>query len=654
MEDCRTKITKGDIALYFRKQPPQGKIKEAIENAYTVENIQVLELSDLEAESLALLFLYIKEVVPGLQISWKKPRKEYLRKIMHMDETAIKTLELVQSQSGEKNSSLLAVLDHTVTAAGRRMLIDFILKPSLDSKEILERQQAISSCLHQKEFTENLKSKLRHVYDMERIISHLQNHPQVRHLGHVYMTLGIVFEIIDEMSNNAMIPEAFQKYWKKNNFPLELFEVLSQALFMENLPPLLDERRFVKPGFRPELDELIDLGGSAGDIILDFEKREKARFDIPSLKVRYNKVIGYYIEISKGQSVKAPENYSRRQTLVNAERFTCEELKKLEDKILGSRERIIDLQRAIFEDLAGKVLKKIESLRYWADACSFIDVIFSFTKAADDGRYVCPEISDDGSLFVKGSRHPVVESLFREEVFIPNDINLNNTDRHLAILTGPNMAGKSTYIRQVGLIQILAQMGSFVPADEARVSLADRIFTRIGAYDRLSRGESTFYVEMAECARIFQNFTPNSLILLDEIGRGTSTFDGISIARAMVEFLNDPANGRPKTLFATHYAELGGLIEAHKGIIGLTVSVLEDKDKIVFLRKIVEGLADKSYGIYVAQLAGIHPGIISRAKELLTELEDEGIWSKEPVFKEIEKPVKPAREKSVKDQLSMF
>lgn len=645
---------KNEIPVYFRRLPPEAKKIDLLKKAFLVENIQVLEMDEPQINALALLLLYVYEVIPGLNIHWKQPQKEYLRQIMHLDETAIKTLEIVKSQSGEKENSLLGVLDKTTTAAGRRLLIQFLLKPSTDVSEIKKRQEAVQYFLENNEQAESLKKQLQHSYDMERLILLLQNHPQVRHLGNVLTSLQVIKAVKNDLLNLEGLPQPIKQLWSDHEYPQAVFESLTNALYMEDLPPLLDDRRFVRPGYNKELDELLEMGGSAGDVILDFEKKEKARLDINSLKVRYNKVIGYYIEISKGQADKAPPEYSRRQTLVNGERYTCEELKKLEDKILGSRERIIDLQKSIFEGLVEETLKNISAFRFWADALSYLDVIFSFAQCAKDQDYVCPEITEDGEMEVSESRHPVVENIFVSEVFVPNDIHLNGSNRHLAILTGPNMSGKSTYIRQVGLIQLMAQTGSFVPAKTARIPVVDRIFTRIGAFDRLSKGESTFYVEMAECARIFQNFSSKSLILLDEIGRGTSTFDGISIARSMIEFLNDPEHGRPKTLFATHYGELGNLIKSDRGIVGLTVKVLEEDNKVIFLRKIIEGSADKSYGIYVAQLAGIPGLVIERAQELLKELEEEGIWSREPEFKETAKPQKPKKDSVKKDQLSMF
>lgn len=645
----------------FEREYHFGKSLDSIvARAFGAPTVEVFDLDVAERRALALMFSYLKEVSPSLKIRWKTPQKEYLRRFMILDETVVRTLELVQSQSGLKNASLLGVLDYAQSSAGKRKLSQFLTQPSLDLSEIGRRQEMTGYLLQEREIAASIAEKLKHTYDIERLLNSLQNSPQVRHLGQVSSSLKSLEEIIAIVESSSAMPAWVQESWASHHFPAALGEALDEALHMEELPPVLDERRFVKEGYHKELDELFHLAESAGQIIVEFEKSEKERLELPSLKVRYNKVIGYYLEISKGQAGKAPEEYMRRQTLVNAERFTCEKLKELEDKILGAKEKIIRHQRDLFEKLVERILQETDILRIWADRAAVLDALYSFSQAAFKNNYAAPELVEEGELIVKDLRHPVVEALFRDEVFVPNDVHLNNTDRHLAILTGPNMAGKSTFIRQVGLLQIMAQAGSFVPAASARVPVADRIFTRIGAYDRLFKGESTFYVEMAECARIFRNYTARSLILLDEVGRGTSTFDGISIARAMVESLNDPENGRPKTLFATHYGELTGLIEPGNGIIGLTVDILEEKDRIVFLRKIIEGSADKSYGIYVARLAGLSQEIVDRAGELLEELETEGIWSVEPHFQASLPPVAAKKSKAKKkgpsedEQPSMF
>jgi len=648
---------KTDIPFQRRNYDiPKDNFHKLLLDTLKLAEIHSFDLSGSEIQAIAFLFLYIKEVAPGVSIEWKVPRKEYKKNYMRLDDSALKTLEILQSQSGQKNSSLLAVLDHTVTAAGRRTLNDALSMPLMNVTEIENRYESIEWFIKRNDFMMEIRKELRECYDIERIISMLGNQPQTRHLGSIYFTLEAVFNIQKKLQQNIdALPVLLKNGWLYLPFCHELYTLLKNTLFLEELPPILDERRFVNSGVDKELDEYIELTESGGKLIIEFETRERERLKTGSLKIRYNKVIGYFIEISKGQALKAPENYIRRQTLVNGERYTCAELQDLENKILGSRENVIRCQRKIFNDLVAVVLNNIAQLRQWSDSIAQIDMMISFADAAQKNGYTRPTIVEEGNFEVRKSRHPVVEQLNKEEIFVPNDILLNNSSRHLAILTGPNMAGKSTFIRQAGLLQIMAQAGSFVPADYAHIPLADRVFTRIGAYDRLFKGESTFYVEMNECAKIFRNYTSRSLILLDEVGRGTSTFDGISIARAMIEYLNDPDRGRPKTLFATHYAELAEMIEADKGIIGLTVKVLEDNDRIIFLRQIVEGSADKSYGIYVASLAGMPDVVIKRASELLSELEEEGLWIRQPHFQESSRSSKYMnRPVKSENQLPMF
>jgi len=519
--------------------------------------------------------------------------------------------------------------------------------------EIDQRHQAVAWLLENHSLRQRLQTALTAISDLERIVSAIHNFPQVRHLGQIKESL-IHLELIQKLlAEQANLPPRIAAEWgKPDELPHSLLHELNQTLVKDELPPLLDERRFVKAGISEMLDELFEIDQSAQRFLREYEEREKKKYDISSLKVKYNKVIGYFIEISKGLTHKAPDHYVRRQTLVGKERYTNEELKELETRILNAKDEILTLQKGIFTTLLSLVFEQVASLKTWAARVASLDVLVSFAKGAHERQYQRPQMSEDGELLLLGSRHPVVEELFKEEVFVANDVHLNCGNRHLAILTGPNMSGKSTFIRQIGLIQIMAQAGSFVPANTAKIPVCDRVFTRIGAFDRLFQGESTFYVEMSECAKIFHNFTAKSLILLDEVGRGTSTFDGISITRAMIEFLNRDEIRRPKTLFATHYAELAEMIEPDKGIIGLTVQVLEEDGKIIFLRKITEGTADKSYGIYVAELAGLPKVVIERAQHLLRELETEGLWHAQPVFQTPKPRIKKKKESEA--QPSMF
>ena len=442
-------------------------------------------------------------------------------------------------------------------------------------------------------------------------------------MGDLKQTLNALQELKNLFKNyQQKLPPRIASFWGNSKFPIEALKQLNEILVENDLPVLLDERRFVKECFSKELDELFQLSESAHELVSNFEKKEQKQWGISTLKIRYNKIIGYYVEISKGMAHLAPKHYLRRQTLTNAERFSLEELNKLESRILNAKEHIIQKQKEIFNVLLQFLLKEARLILIWVHQTSFIDCMISFTEVAVQNKYIRPIIRDDGEMILKDSRHPVVEKIFKEEVFVPNDVHLNHKDRHLAILTGPNMSGKSTYIRQIGLIQIMAQTGSFVPASHAEIPLVDRIFTRIGAYDRLFKGESTFFVEMAECAKIFQHYTHNSLILLDEVGRGTSTFDGVSIAQAMLEFLNRDDGPRVKTLFATHFAELSELINSNRGIFGLSVQIIEENEHISFLRKIREGVTSKSYGIHVAQLAGVPIQVVSRAQEIMKKFEE--------------------------------
>ena len=621
-------------------------VEKHLKNAFNFINSAIslasLELSIAEITNLYRIFSYIEETAPCLNIKWQYPKKLYTQKNMQLDDTALLTLEILKDQEGNETASLFSILNKTQTSGGKRMLREMLLTPSLNKQEIEERYSLVDFFISQNALRQNIIRYLREIKDSMRILNYLAHTPKVYHLGSLLQTLQALQKIKNLFEqNNAtdqVLHPILKKEWLNNKgefpheeFPHEVLKRLETTLFTQDLPPLLDERRFVKEGFSEELDQLFHLAGSAHKVMSDFEKKEQAKWGISTLKIRYSRMIGYYIEISKGLASKAPEHYKRRQTLTNAERFTLDDLIELESKILNAKEKVIVKQKEIFDELITYILSQTDIIIKWAYKVYFLDVIISLTEVAIKNKYVRPTIREDGELILKNSRHPVVESLFKEEIFVSNDAHLNQTKRHLAILTGPNMSGKSTYIRQIGLIQIMAQIGSFVPASQAELSLVDRIFTRIGAYDRLFRGESTFFVEMLECAKIFRNYTKDSLILLDEVGRGTSTFDGVSIARSMLEYLNhsfsnQDKESRAKTLFATHFTELADLINQEKGIIGLTVGVVEENNQITFLRKIKEGVASKSYGIYVANLAGVPVEIIARAQQVLEGLEKKDIW----------------------------
>jgi len=400
----------------------------------------------------------------------------------------------------------------------------------------------------------------------------------------------------------------------------EVFQLIDTSI-NDDAPPGIKEGGIIKPGFRAEVDELKELASQGKTWLVDFENREKERTGIRTLKVGFNRVFGYYIEISKANLGLVPPEYIRKQTLVNAERFISLELKEQEEKILGARERLYELEYDLFMDLCKQLKTYIEPLQKCAAAIADLDVLQSLAQAAYMNDYVRPELTRDGIIDIRAGRHPVVEKSLTAVRFVPNDIEMDTDQARLGIITGPNMGGKSTYLRQTALLVIMAQMGSFIPADAAHIGVVDRIFTRVGASDDLSAGRSTFMVEMLELARIINGASRDSLVILDEIGRGTSTYDGLSIAQAASEYIHDHI--KAKTLFATHYHELTTLADSRPGVFNLSVSVLESGDTVTFLKKVLPGRADKSYGIHVAKLAGIPSKIINRAYEILHGLEKE-------------------------------
>jgi len=609
--------------LQTRRYPVHDEAfrQRVLKDALQTKNLSIWELESEEASALTLALAYLREISPVLKMHWSSPQREYRRKSMILDASTLRTLEILSSAEGKLNPSLLGLFSPCHTSTGSRLLSGWLSRPSADRAEIESRHDAVEILSKHNSYRQLLEAELQNVADLERVLTGLANNPTVRHLGQVASTLKAVVRLQKIIGDNRMTPLLSAGWQDLRDFPVELLQFLEDALLSENLPPLLDSRRFVKPGYMALLDEFIELSQNAVKHLTDYEERQKTEFQINTLRVKHNNVLGYFIEISKGQANKAPESYARRQTLTNAERYTTAELKELETRILSAEEEVLRIQKGIFEDLRSQVLGAADLLKLWAERLARLDVLLAFAHAAVVHRHVRPRFTQDKRLSAESLRHPVIEAYFRSELFIPNDVELDNDSKHLAIITGPNMAGKSTYIRQIGIMQIMAQAGAFVAANSASLPVVDRIFTRIGAQDRLSHGESTFYVEMAECARIFRNFTEDSLILLDEVGRGTSTYDGISIAQAMIESLNQRGKGRPKTLFATHYSELAHLISKERGITGLTVSVVEKDGHVVFLRKIVEGVADKSYGIHVAQMAGMPKSVTDRAAEILRSLE---------------------------------
>lgn len=536
-----------------------------------------------------------------------------------LDATTQAHLELVTSRAG-RSMTLLGVLDRASTPMGARLLREWLLHPLRSPAEIRRRHDAIESLLNDALVLGELRDALREVRDIERAISRLsQGSGNARDLAALGTSLsrlpqiGVLLEKL-EASPDAILSEQRQVL---PNFS-ELVRLLESAL-ADELPATVREGGMIRDGYHPQLDELRLATREGKEWVAGLQEREIARTGVKSLKVRYNSVFGYYIEVTKANLGSVPDDYIRKQTTVNGERFITPELKEIEGKILGAEERAKALEYEIFQELRQKVLEKLADIQKAARAVAIIDALGSLAETARLYGYCRPAVDDSSVIKIEEGRHPVLDQPGARERFVPNDVFLDAEKERLLIITGPNMAGKSTFIRQTALLVIMAQMGSFVPAASAHVGVVDRIFTRVGASDDLSRGQSTFMVEMTETANILNNATSKSLVILDEIGRGTSTFDGLSIAWSVAEYLHDTI--RARTLFATHYHELTDLDKTCSAVRNYNVAVREWNDQVIFLRKIVPGRADQSYGIQVARLAGLPSGVLARAKEILSNLE---------------------------------
>lgn len=536
-----------------------------------------------------------------------------------IDETTQKNLELVRSMGGAaSDTSLLKALDETVTPMGGRELKQWLLHPLRKADSIRQRQQLVARLLDDIAHLEAIRDLLKDVKDLERLVSRLsQGSGNARDLVALAQSITPFPELRSQVKA-LEVDLALDLAGQIEPQPV-VVELVERAIVDE--PPVsLKEGGLIRDGYFEEVDTLRSASRDGKNWIADLQKREQERTGIKSLKIRFNQVFGYYIEVTKTNLDQVPEEYTRKQTLVNAERFITPELKEMESKILGAEERVQKLEYELFSQVREEVVAFTPSIQQTARALAALDVLCSFAVLARLREYGRPQIEEEGRFIIEEGRHPVLEQLEEAERFVPNDVTLNDEDCRLMILTGPNMAGKSTYIRQVALIALMAHTGSYVPAASAQVPVMDRIFTRVGASDDLSRGQSTFMVEMNETANILNNATEKSLIILDEIGRGTSTFDGLSIAWSVAEYLHSEI--KAKTLFATHYHELTELSHICKGAKNFNVAVREWHDRVIFLRKIVPGGTDKSYGIQVARLAGLPKPVIHRAKEILRNLEE--------------------------------
>ena len=536
-----------------------------------------------------------------------------------VDESTWQNLELSSNiRTGSRRATLLAVIDHTCTAMGARLLAQWMRYPLIDIKEIGLRHDAVGQAKDTMHTRKDIREALKSVYDIERIGNKIvMGHANARDL----VALKRSLEMLPAMESLlSVLKGTFFRLPEKIDNLSKLADLIDRSI-REDAPPSIIEGGIIKTGYDQALDELVQISRDAKGWLAQLEVREKESTGINTLKVRYNKVFGYYIEIPKSRSGSVPANYVRKQTLVNAERYIIDELKTFEMKILGAEDQRATLEYEIFNEIRNEVVKNNPSIQKTARFLARLDCVTNLAEVAAQNDYRRPEMTTDGGIFIQDGRHPVVEKMITAERFVPNTVKMDDTDNQILIITGPNMAGKSTVLRQVALVVIMAQMGAFIPAARAKISITDRIFTRVGALDNLSQGQSTFMVEMQETANILNNATEKSLVIMDEIGRGTSTFDGLSIAWAVAEYLHDLNSRGVKTLFATHYHELTQLSQTKPRVKNLNIAVKEWNDEIIFLRKLVQGGTNRSYGIQVARLAGIPHPVIDRAKRILYKIE---------------------------------
>ena len=620
-----TALTGGDIRglngqprVWFQRKNAEDTICEH----FHLSQLTSLGLDDKKEATCAAgaLLRYLHETQKNSLEHIRTLRIAENGKTMLLDQNTRRNLELTESLRGERRKgTLLGLLDLTSTAMGGRLLRRWVEQPLLDEKEINNRLDAVQELVNDRILGMTLAEELEGVYDMER----LMNKVAYRNMNaRDCLALCASLKRIPGIRNlliNVQSAEMIRIHDELN--PLEeLTDLLDRAIHPD-APVIITEGGIIREGYSQILDEYREAQTSGKQWILDLEAREREETGIRNLRIQYNKVFGYYIEVTKSFLSQVPERYIRKQTLTNAERYMTPELKEIEQKIIGAQEQSVRLELQLFSEVRDRIAEQIEGIQRTAQALKELDVFQSLSRAASENHYVRPSITSDGTLSIVEGRHPVVERNMKDGGFIPNDTLLDGNENRMMIITGPNMAGKSTYMRQVALICLMAQIGSFVPAREASLPVCDRIFTRVGASDDLASGQSTFMVEMSETAHILRNATKNSLIILDEIGRGTSTFDGLSIAWAVVEYIADKERIGAKTLFATHYHELSELEGHLDGVKNFCISVKEHGEDVIFLRKIVRGGADKSFGVHVARLAGVPHPVIVRAHEIQARLE---------------------------------
>jgi DNA mismatch repair protein MutS len=626
------KLENSELVKILKQNIPKAHLSFVEENFFKKEglkdfNLEIFEFKKYEEglKAANAILEYLKIYQPHLVDKISAPQFFYPEEFLFLDESTKRNLELIKNLwDGSEKYSLFWVLDKTQTPMGARLLKEWILYPLKDIKKIQERQEVVKFFVENKTLREELKRILRKISDLERLSTRCAlKLANPKEMGLLRESLKYLPEIKDilEKEKPLFFPKKLEELLKAIEDFSELYELLNNWL-VEDPPTTLKEGGIIKRGVSQELDELLDLKENAVYYLSELEKREKEKTGIPNLRIGYNKVFGYYFEVSKSYLKRVPVYFERKQTLTNVERFVTPQLKELENKILSAEEKIKNLEYELFLELREKVSLYKEKLKTTAKALAELDVFLSLASSAIENDYTMPEMIEEQIFIIEEGRHPVLEKIQGKENFVPNSLEMNKEDATVLIVTGPNMGGKSTFLRQNALIVIMAQMGSFVPAKSARLSIFDRIFSRVGAGDELIKGRSTFMVEMSECAYILKNATSKSLVILDEVGRGTSTFDGMSLAWAIAENLYKK---RVFTLLATHYLELTELAKLYSGIKNYHVTVKEWNGEVIFLYKVLPGIANQSYGIEVAKLAGIPQEVVDRAKEILYKLESKSL-----------------------------
>ena len=601
-----------------------GKAKAALLAHYQVQSLEALGIDGLKLgiRAAGALMRYLQETQKNALEHLTSIARYYDQQYMLLDHTARRNLELTETmRTRQKHGSLLGILDYTCTAMGGRMLRSFIEQPLAVKSEIDKRLDAVTLLKDADMVVDILREELGKVYDVERLLSRISykniNAKDCLSLCESLSRVPAIRNAVASLAPSGMLAELLDQLT-----PLDdVVDLLTRAIDPD-APALMSDGHYIRDGYNEELDKLRSASRDGHQWIADLEAKERELTGIKNLKIQYNRVFGYYIEVTKSNYDQVPYRYTRKQTLANCERYMTPELHEIQETVLGANEKSVRLEQGLFIEIRDYLSQQIPRIQKTATGLKTLDALMSLAIAAVRHHYVRPEITEDGMLDIENGRHPVVEDgLHGDEQFVPNSTLMDSDANRMLIITGPNMAGKSTYMRQVAIITLMAHMGSFVPADSAKIGIVDRIFTRVGASDDLASGQSTFMVEMNEMAHILRSATPKSLIVLDEIGRGTSTFDGLSIAWSVVEYLVDKSKCGAKTLFATHYHELSELEGRLEGVVNYRISVKEHGEDVIFLRKIERGGADKSFGIHVAHLAGIPRPVIMRAHEILARLE---------------------------------